>query len=136
MDNSNPNSRNSWAHTHTDRAIHHDIKERARAMRNNSTLAEIVLRQRLRRKQVAGFRFRRQHPIDRFVVDFYCPAARLAIEIDGSIHDAKEQKEYDAARQAFLQDIGLQVLRFSNAQVINETDAVLEIIAAHLPANA
>ena len=118
-----------WAHTHTDRAIYQDIKERARLMRQNPTPAEQILWRRLRRKQVGGFHFRRQHPIGRFIVDFYCAAARLVIEIDGSIHDTPGQREYDAARQAHLEDIGLRVLRFSNAQGISETDAVVGVIA-------
>ena len=124
-----PKNFEGWAHTHTDRAIYRDIQERARVMRKNPTPAERILWRRLRRKQIGGFHFRRQHPISRFIVDFYCAAARLVIEIDGSIHDAAEQREYDAARQAHLEEIGLRVLRFSNAQVIRETDAVVEAIA-------
>ena len=129
MAESDPKTFDGWAHTHTDRAIYHDINERARFMRQNPTPAERILWRRLRHKQVGGFRFRRQHPIGQFIVDFYCATARLVIEIDGSIHDAPEQREYDAARQAHLEEIGLRVLRFSNAEVINETDAVVEIIA-------
>ena len=101
-------------------------------MRKNPTPAEHLLWQRLRHKQVAGLRFRRQHPINRFIVDFYCAEARLVIEVDGSIHAAPEQAEYDADRQMFLDQLGLQVLRFSNTQVLTETDAVLEVIAESL----
>ena len=129
MAESDPKNFDGWARTHTDRAIYRDIQERARLMRRNPTPAENILWQRLRQKQIGGFQFRRQHPISRFIVDFYCAAARLVIEIDGSIHDAAEHKEYDAARQACLEEIGLRVLRFSNAQVINETDAVVDIVA-------
>lgn len=128
MAESNPKNFEGWAHTHTDRAIFQDIKEHARYMRQNPTPAERTLWRRLRAKQVGGFRFRRQHPIGRFIADFYCAAARLVIEIDGSIHDATEQREYDAARQAHLEEVGLRVLRFSNAEVINETDVVVEVI--------
>ncbi len=129
MKNSETNSQDGWAHTHTDRSIYQDIIERARYMRQNPTPAEKILWKRLRGKQVGGFHFRRQHPIGRFIVDFYCSAARLVIEIDGSIHDTTEQKEYDAAREAHLEEIGLRVLRFSNAEVMNATDAVVEAIA-------
>ena len=129
MKNSQPSDSRGWAHTHTDRSIYQDIKERARYMRQNPTPAENILWRRLRCKRVRGFHFRRQHPIGRFIVDFYCSAARLVIEIDGSSHDTTEQKEFDAARQAHLEEIGLRVLRFSNTQVVNETDAVVAVIA-------
>ena len=129
MAESDPKNFEGWAHTHTDRAIYLDIRERARFMRGNPTPAENILWQRLRQKQVGGFHFRRQHPIGRFIVDFYCASARLVIEIDGSIHEAPEHREYDEARQAHLEEIGLRVLRFSNAQVINQMDSVVEVIA-------
>ena len=119
---------NSWITTRTDQAIYNAAKERARAMRQNPTPAEDILWQHLRQKQINGYRFRRQHPIDRFIVDFYCRAAQLVIEVDGTVHDTPEQAEYDEERQLFLQEAGLQVLRFRNAQVINETDAVVQII--------
>lgn len=117
---------------YTDRAINQDIKERARLMRKNLTAAESILWQRLRRKQVGGLRFRRQHPIGRFIVDFYCAEARLVIEVDGEIHDEPGHTESDEDRQRFLQALGLRVLRFRNAQVTRETDAVVAVIAEHL----
>ena len=116
-------------YSHTDRAIYHDIKLRAKHMRENPTVAEDILWQRLRRKQVGGFHFRRQHPIGRFIVDFYSAKARLVIEVVGEIHDMSEQAEYDAERQAFLEELGLKVLRFENTQVLRETDAVVEVFA-------
>ena len=88
---------------YTNRAINRDIKERARLMRTNLTPAENILWQRLRRKQVGDLRFRRQHPIGRFIVDFYCAEARLVIEVDGEIHDEPGHTEYDEERQRFLQ---------------------------------
>ena len=108
------------------------LKPRARAMRKEPTPAEDVLWQRLRRKQVGGFRFRRQAPIDRFIVDFYCAEARLVIEVDGSIHDEPEQADYDADRQVYLESKGIRVLRFSNGDVIQQTDAVIERIGEAL----
>lgn len=80
-----------------------------------------------------GFRFRRQHPVGRYIVDFYCRRARLAVEVDGSSHLSKVAAEYDHQRTQFLNDLGLSVLRFRNEQVIYETDAVLNTIAEHLP---
>ena len=124
-----PRKKEGWVYSHTDRAIYHDIKLRAKHMRENPTVAEDILWQRLRRKQVGGFHFRRQHPIGRFIVDFYSAKARLVIEVDGEIHDMSEQAEYDAARQGFLEKLGLKVLRFENAQVLRETNAVIEVIA-------
>ncbi len=124
--------KDGWAHTHTDRAIYQDIKLRAKHMRQNPTVAEDILWRRLRRKQVGGFHFRRQHPIGRFIVDFYCAKAQLAIEVDGEIHDVSEQAEYDTGRQEVLEDLGLKVLRFDNAQVYQEADAVIQTIAESL----
>ena len=121
---------------YTDRAISRDVKERARYMRKNLTPAESILWQRLRRKQVGGLRFRRQHPIGRFIVDFYCAEVKLVIEVDGAVHFQPGHDEYDAARQGFLEQLGLNVLRFDNAQVLRETDKVLEAIAEHLLASA
>ena len=121
-----------WAHSHTDRAIYHEIRRRAYIMRQNPTPAEDLLWKRLRRKQVSGFRFRRQHPIGRFIVDFYCAAARLVIEVVGSVHDQPGYEEYDAQRQAFLEQLGLRVLRFRNDEVMRRTDAVVEAIGKAL----
>lgn len=131
MKDNEPN-KDGWAHTHTDRAIYRDIQQRASFMRQHPTRAENTLCQRLRQKQIGGLRFRRQHPINRFIVDFYCAEAGLIIEVDGAVHDEPGHAEYDEDRQAFLQELGLTVLRFSNAQVIRETDAVVEVIAEML----
>lgn len=123
------NDNSGWAHTHTDRAIYRDIKERARYMRQNPTSAERILWRKLRGKQLGGFRFRRQHPIHRFIVDFYCAEARLVVEVDGAVHNEPGHAEYDEDRQRFLHGLGLRVLRFSNTEAINETDAVVAVIA-------
>ena len=122
----------TWIATSTDRELYDDLKAHARSMRKKPTPAEKVLWLELRHKQVRGYRFRRQHPIDRFVVDFYCREARLVIEVDGSIHDSPEAIDYDEARQRFLEDRGLHLLRFSNEQVIRETARVFEVIEDYL----
>ena len=129
MAESDPKIFDGWAHTHTDRAVYRDIQERARLMRRNPTPAENILWQRLRQKQVGGFYFRRQHPIGHFIVDFYCAEAKLVIEVDGSVHRQPGHHEYDADRQLFLEHLGVNVIRFDNAQVLQETDAVVEAIA-------
>jgi very-short-patch-repair endonuclease len=102
------------------------IKPLARELRTNPTPAEDRLWQALRRKHVGGLRFRRQHVFERFIVDFYCPAARLVIEVDGDIHD--QQQAYDALRTEFLESLGLRVLRFRNEDVFANLNGVLECI--------
>jgi very-short-patch-repair endonuclease len=106
------------------------IKPLARELRNDPTPAEARLWKYLRRKQVDGWRFRRQHVFDRFIVDFYCPSARLVIEVDGPIHD--QQREYDALRTEFLESLGLRVLRFENEDVFQNIEGVLTVIGEAL----
>ena len=104
------------------------LKENSRSLRTNMTDAEQVLWQRIRRKQIQGVQFYRQKPLSTFVVDFYCPVAKLVIELDGSQHFAEEHQTKDQERDAALIELGLRVLRFDNRQVLLETDAVLEMI--------
>jgi very-short-patch-repair endonuclease len=99
-------------------------------MRHEPTPAEKQLWQKLRNKQILGFKFRRQHSIDRFIVDFYCSEVGLVVEVDGAIHDYT-QKE-DRLRQDFLESLGLRVLRFTNAEVLTSMDGVLQVIAGYL----
>jgi very-short-patch-repair endonuclease len=70
-------------------------------------------------------KFRRQYPIGNYIPDFYCRTARLAIELDGAYHDSEDQREYDDARTLFLEAIGSRVLRFTNTEVLEQTDDVL-----------
>ena len=79
-------------------------------------------------REFAGYKFRRQHPIGPYVLDFYCPTARLAIEVDGSGHAFSAGQEHDSAREAFLAESGFRVLRFYNQQVYQEFDVVLQAI--------
>jgi very-short-patch-repair endonuclease len=103
--------------------------ERAKQLRQEMTPAERLLWQRVRANQIRGLRFRRQQVIDGFIVDFYCHAASLVIELDGAIH--QQQAQYDAERDRVLAARGLHVLRFTNEQVLNEIESVLaRIIAA------
>jgi len=104
-----------------------DFRPLAREARHNPTPAEDRLWQALRRKQL-GQPFHRQHSILSFRVDFYCPAARLAIELDGSSHDDKH--EYDAERTVRLEARNIRVLRFSNADVMNRLPGVIAAINA------
>ena len=103
--------------------IYPTIRQRARELRQPQTAAEEKLWQRLRRRQLNGYYFRRQHPIGQFIVDFYCAATHLIIEIDGDTH--AEQVDYDAARTAWLEENGYRVIRFANRQVLREIEAIL-----------
>src|SRR5579864_2156041 len=94
-----------------------------RKLRANPTDAEICLWSRLRRKQLEGFRFRRQQPIGPFIVDFFCPEAKLIIEVDGGQHDNDAAR--DAARTRWLEKAGHRVVRFWNYDVLTNTDGVL-----------
>jgi very-short-patch-repair endonuclease len=106
------------------------LKPLVRDMRQEPTPAEDLLWQKLRKKQLGGYKFRRQHPIGYFMVDFYCADDRLVIEVDGSIHEL--QQEYDELREAYIESLGLRVLRFDNAHVIQNMRGVLERIAEAL----
>ena len=95
------------------------------------TEEETLLWQHLRGSQLEGFHFRRQQVIDGFIVDFYCHAARLVIEIDGPIH--KSQLEYDTERDRILSQLGLHILRIKNEAIQNNINNVLNQIKSHLP---
>ena len=99
---------------------------KARQLRKNPTDAEQALWSVLRRRQVSGYRFRRQAPIGPYIVDFVCYDNRLVIEVDGGQH--MEQADYDAERTAWLKAQGFRVVRFWNNQVLEEMDAVREAI--------
>jgi very-short-patch-repair endonuclease len=115
---------------HTPPHLWEKLKPLARQMRKSPTPAENQLWQHLRGKQLLGYKFRRQHAIERFIVDFYCHKARLIVEIDGPIH--QYTPEEDAIRQEFLESLGFRVLRFTNEQVMTNIDGVLEKIAEAL----
>ena len=103
--------------------IHPSILEHAREMRRPLTPAEAILWRTLRNRQM-GFKFRRQHPIDQFIIDFYCAQAKLVIEIDGESHFQQGQEEYDQARTKYLEELGYKVIRFTNDDVRYNIDAV------------
>ena len=109
-------------------------RELAREMRQEPTSAEDVLWQRIRGRKVGGLKFRRQHAIDRLILDFYCVEKGIALEIDGDIHNA--QRERDTLRQQFLEERGIRVLRFTNEMVLKHIDEVLATIATEAANNA
>lgn len=105
-----------------------NLKQPSRDLRSSMTDAEQWLWQRLCRKQILGLQFYRQKPILNFIVDFYCPAANLVIECDGGQHYTEEGLDADQNRDKALSELELMVLRFSNSQILTETDAVVEQI--------
>lgn len=108
--------------------IYPPVLLRSRELRHPQTPAEATLWRHLRNRNLI-YKFRRQHPIDRFIVDFYCAGAKLCIEIDGSQHFDSEQVEYDKTRTEFLEELGYKVIRFTNDDVRhNIHEAVDEII--------
>ncbi|OJV19673.1 MAG: hypothetical protein BGO21_21665 [Dyadobacter sp. 50-39] len=106
--------------------------QRAKDLRKRETEAEKILWEKLSNKQL-GVKFRRQHPLYRFVVDFYCHELRLVVEVDGSVHDSAEQAEYDEFRTILINQLDIKVIRFRNIEVFNELDKVLEAIRQHIP---
>ena len=108
------------------RGVQPTVQQVAKTLRRELTPAERVLWKALRGHQLGGFGFRRQHPVGRFVLDFYAPLYHLVIELDGAGH--AEQAERDAERTAYLQAHGYQVLRFHNKEVFQDLPGVLERI--------
>ena len=111
------------------------LKQCSQQLRNNMTDAERYLWSKLRSKQVNVCWFYRQKPIGEYIVDFYCPRAKLVIEVDGGQHFTDDGHEYDKARDDYLNSLGLKVLRFSNSDVLTNIEGVVECIAGEIPLN-
>jgi len=105
-----------------------DIFKKAKELRRYETEAEKRLWGKLCRNQMLGLQFRRQHPINRFIVDFYCVKIKLVIEVDANIHEIPENKVYDIGRSQVLNDFGITVIRFSNNHITDDIDNVLKLI--------
>ena len=104
------------------------LKEYARELRNNSTKAEIILWLKLKGKQMYGYDFHRQKPLDQYIVDFFCNELMLAIEVDGYSHDLIEVHNNDLKKEMKLNKLGVTVLRFSDNQVLKDMTNVLRSI--------
>lgn len=104
------------------------LYEYARDLRKNETSAEDLLWRNLRNRKLNGLKFRRQHPLDKFIADFYCHEKKLVVEVDGAVHDSKEAKEYDSSRTYELNETGIMVLRFKNDEVLGNMSEVLKKI--------
>ena len=103
------------------------IFQYAEELRKNMTEAEKAIWGRLCKNQL-GVRMRRQHPVWKYIADYYCHELKLVIEIDGGIHLLNENKEYDVGRETTLNEFGIEIMRFTNDQVINEIDHVIKAI--------
>lgn len=108
------------------------LKENARRMRKEPTEAEDKLWQVVRNRKIAGFKFRRQHPFEGFIIDFYCDETKLGLEVDGKIHLQPAQLEYDQQREAYLNEFGIEIMRFPNEEVERNVFAVARMIKERL----
>jgi very-short-patch-repair endonuclease len=104
----------------------------AKVMRNNPTNAEKVLWKFLKKFRSEGFVFRRQHPIDIFIADFYCPKIKLVVEVDGEVHFNDQMHEHDDGRTGELERFGIKVIRFTNEQVIKDQDIIIKQIRDYI----
>ena len=110
------------------RRLTEGTKANARRLRKDLTDAESRLWYHLRRHGLSGYKFRRQHPFGPYILDFYCPQARLAVEVDGAQHLEPSGQMSDANRTSYLEQHGVTVIRFTNTEALEETDEVLERI--------
>lgn len=106
-----------------------ELEKFRKDLRNNSTSAEATLWKYLKGQQL-GKKFRRQHSVGNYIVDFYCASDRIAIELDGEKHFEEEGMKYDAERTEYLQNLSIKVIRFENAGIFEDVQAVLREIKA------
>ncbi len=111
--------------------IHH-LYQNARELRERMTLAEQILWEELRMKKLDGLKFRRQHPIGIHILDFYCHAKKIGIELDGGYHDEGHQKKLDEERTEILELQNIKIIRFKNEEIINQIDLVLREIKTEI----
>lgn len=104
------------------------LQSKRKQLRNNSTPAEQLLWKFLHKRYFLGLKFRRQHSVGNYILDFYCPEIRLAIELDGYSHSLKEQFQYDEERTHKLKEEGIRVMRFSNEEVLKHVEGVLSVL--------
>jgi very-short-patch-repair endonuclease len=102
-----------------------DQKMKRKALRSNMPSAEVILWGRLKGRQLGGYKFRRQYSVENFVVDFYCPELKLAIEVDGDSHYIEDAKLSDRERQIKIETFGIQFLRFTNREIYENLQEVL-----------
>ena len=98
------------------------VKEKRRSLRRRQTLAEEIVWQNVRNRKMLGYKFRRQYSVDQFIIDFYCPELKLAVEIDGSVHDTSEAKMYDVSRQKHIETFGICFIRIRNEEIVGDAN--------------
>ena len=106
-------------------------RARRKAFRRSLSKAEAVMWIYLSRRQMNGLKFRRQYGVDQYVIDFYCPKIKLAIEIDGDSHYYSAAQKYDTERQKYIESYGIHFLRFTNNEIYDNLDGVLQMIYEH-----
>jgi very-short-patch-repair endonuclease len=116
------------------RRIHNRTEKKAKRgeLRNTATAAEAVLWKHLQRRALNGMKFRRQHSVGPYIVDFYCPECRLIVELDGQPHFEFIADPYEVERTAYLEELGMKILRFENRLIFEALDAVLQTIRKDL----
>lgn len=105
-----------------------ELKSRRQQLRKNMPPAEVILWQRLRGRQVLGYKFRRQYSVGPYVLDFFCPTLRLGIELDGDSHFREGAKQKDRERDKYIRSFGIHVLRFLNTDVYENLEGLLELL--------
>lgn len=108
-----------------------EMQERRRQLRNNMTYSEKIVWMFLRKNQMK-VRFLRQYSVDNYVIDFYCPQLKLAVEIDGDIHDLPEQKEYDIERQKHIEQFGIKFIRIKNEELFGNPNKAFDKIENYI----
>ena len=104
------------------------MKQRRKTLRKNLSKAEAIMWNHLSRRQMNGYKFRRQHSVDQYVIDFYCPELKLAIEIDGDSHFMSGAEVQDKIRQEYIESFGIKFLRFTNEDVYKNIDGVCQTV--------
>jgi len=105
---------------------HKTLKDRRRELRKNQTPTEKLLWKRISGDKIQGLRFLRQYSVGPYILDFYCPKLRLAVEVDGGVHNEEEAKAYDLDREKYLESLDITTIRFWNDDVLNNTKKVLK----------
>ncbi len=104
------------------------MKSKRKLLRNNMPKAEVVLWSELKGNQLRGYKFRRQHSVGKFVVDFFCPKLKLVIEVDGDSHFLDEKSKQDRERQKYIESQGIRFLRFTNTDIYTNLNGVLTTV--------
>jgi very-short-patch-repair endonuclease len=105
-----------------------NYEESRKYLRSHPTYTEYLLWMQLKSKRMCGYKFRRQYSVDKYILDFYCPKVKLAIEVDGLSHQPEEQKNYDRYRQRYIEKFGIKFIRISDEEIFLDLDKVVEKI--------